>query len=259
MDNEKKELYRDLDIEDEVNDTIVKVRIVKPTVEDSRRADWEYSKTFNESLMAKLYTESEMINLLKERKVWTDDDEQVMNRIRAEIASQVSTLLNSTELTLSQKVELKQAISINRLSLLLKHNALQSIKAHTCEAKADEARIIYLSQKCVRNRDTASTPYWETLDAVRNESNQELAQKLFQAVVMFMNAMPSDINDMFPENKVEIDFDALAKEEEAAKEKQSKRKSKKIKEEIVEKDEQIAVTEPQQAELILEENIEKAE
>lgn len=195
----------------EANVNGVKVCVMRPTIEDSRRADWEYSKTYNESMLNGIQTESQMTKLMQERGIWTEDNNEEVQTIRDQINEEITLLTNDTSLGIIEKFRLKQSISINRLQLMYKNNQYQSLIAHTCESKADEARLMYLTQKCARRSESPLVPYWKTLDDMKNETNQELAQQVMREVIMFLNDLPSDITTVFPENKIEISEEALEK------------------------------------------------
>lgn len=192
------------------------VTIVKPTVEDSRRADWEYSKTYNESLFAGIRTEAQIVKYLTDNKVWTDEDEKELSDMKMSIDEKVSLLLNDSTLSAVDKYRLKQEISVARLQLMWKNSTLQQYLAHSCESKADEARLLYITQKCVRRADAETAPYWKTLVDLQNENDQEFAQAIMRETIMFLKELPSDITTMFPENQVEIDLSKVLAEEEKA-------------------------------------------
>ena len=229
----KDKVFRKVTVDD------IKIHIVKPSIEDSRKADWEYTKTYNDSMLAGIQTETQMITLLNERNIWTSKDDDGMNEIRTLINDEVGKLVNNPDLSSEDKQSLKQSITINRIQLMAKHNALQKYLSHTCESKADEARLLFLAQKCVKRGDAADMNYWQSLDELKEDVNQDFIQSVLRELIMFMNDMPSDINDMFPENKVIIDDDndednvveEVQKEQPKAKPKTARKVTKKTKSE----------------------------
>jgi len=172
-----------------------------PTPEETRRADWQYSKIFNEAILDGIPTQKQMEDLLREKGIWTNKDDKELDCLKAE--------LDNTHAQLSEKKngrkkskELKLKISKIRQELIEKQSQKQRYLSNTVEMKADEARLNYLIHTCVETE--AGEKIWNTYSDFQNERDHESTTKIIYEFLTFINNIDLEklAADMF-ENETE--------------------------------------------------------
>lgn len=165
------------------------LQIRYPKVEENRLGDWEYSKVFQQAVMDDIPTNREMEELIKKRKLWTNKDDEKIDKIREEIQKQL-TILSKME---SEKNMLPIRMKIDELQeeIFGLQQEKQKYFNNTAEAKADEAKMSFLIHKCTEFAEDGK-PVWKTYSDFKNEEDQQTVNMIVYQFLTFINGLPAD-------------------------------------------------------------------
>lgn len=200
--------------------------IANPSGEDIRKADWQYSKIYNQAILDDLLTQSQMIDLLKKQGVISQTYANDIEETRAQLAAEIyklETLPEGTEDSLREDTALSVAATRDELFRL--NQRVNGPMGNTCENIAEDARVEFLTSRIVQNKDGSN--FWEDFEAYRNEDNTALAVKARFEVMLWMQGLNSDFLENTPEQqtlrevnqkRVEVALASLKEERESAEE-----------------------------------------
>lgn len=193
-------------------DGVTKYYIAAPTAQDIRGADWNYSKTYTNSLVEGITTSAEMMDILMRRGIIGPEFEQRAQ----ELAGNLNNLIVKLETVTNneEKRELSVAISSAREELFQWNQRLNGPMSNTCEQIADDSRLEYLTS-CIVQKENGDR-VWEKYDDYLREKNQGLAMRARFEVMLYLQGLDSDFLDRTPEalamREVEADFIKQAEE-----------------------------------------------
>lgn len=203
--------------------------IANPTGEDIRKADWQYSKVYNQAILDDLLTQAQMIDLLKKQGVISENYANEVEETRARLAAEIYKLGNlPDETTDVDREDAALAVAATRDELFRLNQRVNGPMGNTCENIAEDARVEYLTSRIVQNKD--GSRLWEDFDAYRNEDNTALAVKARFEVMLWMQGLNSDFLENTPEQqtlrqvnqkRVEQALASLREEREAAEEEEA--------------------------------------
>jgi len=184
-----------------------KVFIENPTLPVSKKADELHSKMLNDGLKSKdEMLESEILQVLKDRGVWTEKDEAeadaIMNEININIAKLAS--LKKGNLEAYDITDDIRTLRAQRQELFSKRDKFLE---NSVESKARLARENFLVRSCTKNAD--GTPVWVTEDDMFGDT-RKYAMTLMNQALSFLYSLPSNPAALFPENIV---LDELEKDD----------------------------------------------
>lgn len=160
-----------------------------PKVEENRLADWEYSKVFQQAVMDDIPTNREMEELIKRKKLWTEEDDKKIEDIRLDIEKQL-TLLSKMETEKNMK-PIEDKINALRDEIFALQQEKQKYYNNTAESKADEAKMSFLIYKCTQVADTGKR-LWETYGDFKEEEDQTTVNQIVYQFLTFINGLPAD-------------------------------------------------------------------
>jgi len=183
--------------------------IVAPTAEDIRGADWQYSKTYTNSLVEGITTSAEMMDILMRRGIIGPEFEQRARELALFLNEKITALEEETDL--DTKRDLSIEVAIAREELFQWNQRLNGPMSNTCEQIADDSRLEYLTSRIVQNKE--GTRVWDTFDAYKNEKEQNLATRARFETMLFLQGFDSDFIEQTPEARAmrEVEEDVLAK------------------------------------------------
>lgn len=172
--------------------------IANPSGEDIRRADWQYSKVYNQAIVDEFLTQSQMLELLQEKKIISDDYTQRLETVRISLGAELFKLENLMENSMEEEKELA-AMEIARLrdELFQLNQRVNGPMANTCENLAEDSRTDFLTSRIVENKDGSKS--WKDYEAYRNEDNTSLAIKARFEVMLWMQGLESNFLENTPE------------------------------------------------------------
>jgi len=187
--------------------------IVAPTAEDIRGADWQYSKTYTNSLVEGITTSAEMMDILMRRGIIGPEFEQRARELALILNDKITELEDESDL--DKKRDLSVEVAIAREELFQWNQRLNGPMSNTCEQIADDSRLEYLTSSIVQKKD--GDRLWESFEDYKNEKDQELATRARFEVMLFLQGFDSDFIEQTPEAKAmrEVEEEVLAKAREA--------------------------------------------
>ena len=180
------------------DDVDVSYFIAQPNAADIRKADWQYSKVYNQAIVDSFLTQAQMIDVLKEKGILTDDYADVVEKTRISLASELFKLDSIRE----DAPELEReaiALDVARLrdELFSLNQQVNGPMGNTCENLAEDARTEYLTSRVVQLKGGAHL--WEDFDAYQNEENSTLSVKARFEVMLWIQGLDSNFLENTPE------------------------------------------------------------
>ncbi len=175
--------------------------IANPTGEDIRKADWQYSKIYNQAIVDGFLTQAQMVEVLKEKKIISDDYTERLDRVRTSLAAELFKLENLLD---GASQEEKEAVALEVASLrdeLFQINQMvNGPMGNTCENLAEDARTEFLTSRIIQTKDGKKT--WKEFQDYRDEDNTALCVKSRFEVMLWMQGLGSDFLENTPEQKM---------------------------------------------------------
>jgi hypothetical protein len=172
--------------------------IAQPNAADIRKADWQYSKIYNQAILDGFLTQAQMIDLLKEKGILSDDYAEKVEATRIGLASELFKLENIRED--ADEVE-REAIALDiarlRDELFSLNQQVNGPMGNTCENLAEDGRTEYLTSRIVQIQD--GSHLWEDFDAYQNEENSTLSVKSRFEVMLWIQGLDSNFLENTPE------------------------------------------------------------
>ncbi len=181
-----------------VDDEEASFFIAQPSAADIRKADWQYSKIYNQAIVDGFLTQAQMIDVLKEKGILSDDYAERVETTRIGLASELFKLENIND----DAPELEReglALEIARLrdELFSLNQQVNGPMGNTCENLAEDARNEYLTSRVVQYKD--GSHLWEDFDAYQNEENSSLSVKSRFEVMLWIQGLDSNFLENTPE------------------------------------------------------------
>ncbi len=200
--------------------------IANPSGEDIRKADWQYSKIYNQAIVDGFLTQSQMVNVLKDKGILDDKYTDKLDGVRTSLAAELFKLENLLEEADEFDRE-ASALEVAGLrdELFQMNQMVNGPMGNTCENLAEDARTEYLTSRIIQIKD--GSKIWEEYEDYRAEDNTALCVKSRFEVMLWMQGLGSDFLENTPEQKVlrEIAQARLDKAMEAAQEAAEKEKA----------------------------------
>jgi hypothetical protein len=160
-----------------------------------RQADWHYSKTYNEALLAGVTTMAQMQDILEEREVTGKKWEARRLELVAALDEKISALAAAKDM--DEKKKLAEEVEDLR-NKLFRHNQRQSSPmSNVCEQLAEDARIEYLTASMVKDSD--GDKVWDSYEDYKTTSKPGLAMRARYEVMLALQGLASDFLEKTPE------------------------------------------------------------
>jgi len=174
--------------------------ISDPSGEEIRKADWQYSKVFNQALADGFPTQAQMLETLKERGILSDEYTQEVEQVRVSLAAALFKLENMTD----EEDEMERegiAIEVAELRdrLFRLNQKVNGPLGNTCENLAEDARTEFLTSRVVQNKDGSKV--WETHQEYLDETNTSLTVKARFEVMLWLQGLESNFLENTPEQE----------------------------------------------------------
>ncbi len=172
--------------------------IASPTGEDIRKADWQYSKVYNQAIVDGFLTQSQMLDLLQEKVIVSDEYTEKLETVRISLGAELFRLENLMEPSTPEEKE-ATALEVARLrdELFQLNQRVNGPMANTCENLAEDARTDFLTSRIVQKKDDSKV--WIDFDAYRDEDNTALCIKSRFEVMLWMQGLESNFLENTPE------------------------------------------------------------
>ncbi len=172
--------------------------IANPSGEDIRKADWQYSKIYNQAIVDGFLTQAQMLDVLQEKGIVSDEYTEKLETVRISLGAELFKLENLMD---SSRPEVREASALEvarlRDELFQLNQRVNGPMANTCENLAEDARTDFLTSRIIQNKDNSKL--WEDFDAYRNEDNTALSIKSRFEVMLWMQGLESNFLENTPE------------------------------------------------------------
>jgi len=175
--------------------------IAAPGGEDIRKADWQYSKVYNQAIVDEFLTAAQMSELLKDKGIINDEYTERVEEVRIALGAELfklETLMDTA--TLEDKEAVATAVAQFRDELFQLNQRVNGPMANTCENLAEDSRTEFLTSRIIQHKD--KTKVWKDYEAFRHEENTALAIKSRFEVMLWMQGLESNFLENTPEQSV---------------------------------------------------------
>jgi len=174
--------------------------IADPSGEDVRKADWQYSKIFNQALADGFPTQAQMVDVLKERGIISDDYTKEVEQTRIELATALFRLDNLLpDATDFDREQTAIEVAALRDKLFRLNQRVNGPLANTCENLAEDARIEFLTSRIIQKQDGIRV--WKDFDTYRATDNTPLTVKSRFEVMLWLQGLESNFLEKTPEQE----------------------------------------------------------
>ncbi|MBD3260376.1 MAG: hypothetical protein GF334_01640 [Candidatus Altiarchaeales archaeon] len=172
--------------------------IAQPSAADIRKADWQYSKVYNQAIVDGFLTQSQMLEVLKDKGILSEEYTEQLESVRINLAAELFKLENLGNETPDDDRE-AVAMEVARLrdQLFRLNQQVNGPMGNTCENLAEDARTEFLTSRVVQKQD--GSRLWETFDDYQNEENSGLSVKARFEVMLWMQGLESNFMENTPE------------------------------------------------------------
>jgi hypothetical protein len=155
------------------------------------RANLLFDKMYNKALSAGILSSEKLEKLMKRRNIFTEEDEEKIEKLKAQLEAQ-ELLLAKTTVVKAKQDRLKGIIKnikdeINEISF--KKSSKMSMSA---EAKADESKLLYLCWASAYDADTGDL-LWPTYNDLLKETNLSFKDNVFLGFLKFNRGVDTRI------------------------------------------------------------------
>lgn len=174
--------------------------IAQPAASDIRKADWQYSKVYNQAIMDGFLTQSQMIEVLKEKGILTETYTDRIETVRINLAAELFKLENLPDgLTDEDREAIAMEVARLRDELFRLNQQVNGPMGNTCENLAEDARTEFLTSRIVQTKD--GEKLWTEFEDYQNEENSALAVKARFEVMLWMQGLESNFLENTPEQE----------------------------------------------------------
>ena len=141
------------------------------------RANLIFDKVYKEAIAEGMLSSKDLEKLIKERNIFTEEDEKKIEKLRTQLEAQ-EILLAKTTVVKAKQDRIKGVIKTMRDEMASIHSKKTSKMNMSAEAKAEEGKSLYLCWASAVNADTKK-PLWPTYDAILKETNLTFKDSVF--------------------------------------------------------------------------------
>lgn len=172
-----------------------------PNSDDELNAKREYSRVLGELLKDGNYqTESEMKEIMKKRKIWTEKDDDKLKSL----ATQKNEHLNQYIIAETEEDKLRSLKEHNKISEELDElqNKQTALMSNTIESIAKEVKYSHLIYRCAYDFDT-DKPLWNNYKEYAHETDRGLKTRVTYEFLLFYQGIPQVFLGQLPEEMEE--------------------------------------------------------
>lgn len=167
-----------------------------PKADDIRGADWQYSKSYTNSLVEGITTAAEMTDILMRRGIIGPEFEQRAHELALELGNKIEALESTEEHDDKRTTAIDVAVA--REELFQWNQRLNGPMSNTCEQIADDSRLEYLTSCIIQTEDGKSV--WNSFDEYLGEREKgNLAVQARYEVMLYLQGLNSDFMSQTPE------------------------------------------------------------
>jgi len=165
------------------------------TIDDVRQADWHYSRTYNEAMLAGVATQAQMQDILEEREIIGPKYEAKRIELIQELDEATTELKAAT--TLEEKEAGATKVELIRNRLFRWNQRASSPLSNCVEQMAEDARIEWLTACMVKDSD--GNRVWKGYEDYKTTTNPTLGMRARYEVMLALQGLSSSFLDETPE------------------------------------------------------------
>jgi hypothetical protein len=166
-----------------------------PTIDESAKADMEYSKNFQELVEEGVRTNAQWRKWMREQGVFTKEDEARVRTLQQKLQALSTALADTEEGQASEAIEEQMEEITEELQDLYEEQ--QAFLQHSAESKAEEGRLMQLMLCCVE--DEEGNPVWEDKAALLGEPNDDEMVEVTSGLMQFLRGIPLELSEALQE------------------------------------------------------------
>lgn len=192
-----------------LDDQEVVLRVDKPSVTHRQESQRIRSLEFAKLLRAGVISRHELDKVVKERGIWTDEQEQEYKLLEEEVKNKVRALLTGGPFEQAKKL----AFEIRKLRDKMTEMTGERIAwaDYTVEGQADNAAFNYLVASCLVYNDSGK-PFFTSVDEYLNTEHSELANWAATTLMARMYGVSGDAVKQLPENQFLLKYGLVNKD-----------------------------------------------
>ena len=164
-------------------------------VDEVRNADWHYSITYNQALLAGVTTAAQMADILEERNITGPEYEKKRLALIDDLDK--ATLELSNAVSIEDKKAGATKVETLRNQLFRHNQRAASPLACVCEQISEDSRVEYLTSAMIK--DEAGNRVWDSYDDYKTTKRMQLAQRSRYEVMLVLSGLSTDFLNLTPE------------------------------------------------------------
>lgn len=172
-----------------------KMYVRKPTMMEIQNAEFKFKIAKSQAIRAGAMTLDEAIKIVKERNIWTDEQENTLSELFKQIDEKVIKL--KPELPIEDGKKLCEEIDNLRNKIQLSQMPRLDVLSNTADSYAGEIRTQYFVSQCTYYQD-ANEKVYKSFEDVLNKGNEPYTGSATENVIYLMNNI-TDFRERYPE------------------------------------------------------------
>ena len=179
----------------DLNNVEFKMYVRKPTMIEIQNAEFKFKIAKSQAIRAGAMTLDEAIKIVKERNIWTDEQENTLSELFKQVDEKVTKL--KPELPLEEGKKLCEEIDNIRTKIQLSQMPRIDVLSNTADSYAGEIRTQYFVSQCTYYQDPNEKVY-KSFEDVLNKGNEPYTGSATENVIYLMNNI-TDFRERYPE------------------------------------------------------------
>jgi len=161
-----------------------------PTNEIKQKANLEYKNEYDRAIVCGMLSRKDLEQIIKERGLFTDEDENMVNKLRDQLDAQGILLAKTTRIKANQNriLNVITRLKTEILEIEAKRCSALSLSA---ENKAEEIRTFRICSQCVYKEDKLL--YWSSYDDALNETDLGFKDSVLLNFITFYSGINTAI------------------------------------------------------------------
>jgi len=155
------------------------------------KSDLIYDRAYESALSQGILPIKELEVLIKERGIFTEEDESLLDRLKNQLEAQ-EVLLSKTTKVKARQDRIKETISTIRKEMREVEYKKISKLAMSAESKAEEERVLYLCWYGAY-KEKNEERYWNKFEDLLNERDLEKKDTILYSYIRFRNGIDTSI------------------------------------------------------------------
>ena len=172
-----------------------KLYVRKPSMQEIQKAEFHFKIAKSQAIRAGAMTLDEAIKIVKERNIWTDEQENTLSELFKQVDEKVTKL--KPELPIEEGKKICEEIDSLRNKIQLSQLPRLDVLSNTADSYAGEIRTQYFVSQCTYYQDTNEKVY-KSFEDVLNKGNEPYTGSATENVIYLMNNI-TDFRERYPE------------------------------------------------------------